>query len=476
MDEKKFDLSKIVPGFKKIPLSRLITWGVAVAVAIGAFIFLRGFIASWNMTNLPGMAVTNSSGDMPAIGVTPTLEVIAPEINLPEPWDGASRVTILFLGLDERDTDAEVDAPRSDTMILFTIDPLSKTAGMLSVPRDMWVNIPGGFGYGKINTAYALGESFKLPGGGPGLAMQAVEKFLGVPIQYYAQVDFHAFEEAIDAMGGVYICIPEKIWLDPIGAKPKEKIQNECQILPGYLVLAYARNRKTEGGDVDRADRQQQVILALRDQVLSPENFPSMVAMAPAIYKEASQGLRTNLSFDDALRLATLATQIDINNIKRGIIDYTMSILETSPDGLSIVKPIPDKIRVLRDEIFNPGGALSPLATGELTSLMQAEGARVSVLNGAYGIVEATGLAERTQNYLATQGVNVVVIGSAENVTDRSMIILRNPSLYTMRYLFDLLQMNSSAQLLFRYDPAAPYDVELIVGNDWALNNPMASP
>jgi anionic cell wall polymer biosynthesis LytR-Cps2A-Psr (LCP) family protein len=59
-------------------------------------------------------------------------------------------------------------------MILLTIDPLSKTAGMLSIPRDMWVNIPG-FGYGRINTAYNLGAAYKLPGGGPALAMKTVE-------------------------------------------------------------------------------------------------------------------------------------------------------------------------------------------------------------------------------------------------------------------------------------------------------------
>ncbi|MCF6278130.1 MAG: LCP family protein [Anaerolineales bacterium] len=195
--EKKFDFSKTI---ENIPLSRAVAWGVALVAAIGIFVFLRGFVAGFDLLELPGMAVTHSPGGEIDLGTgsAPTPEVVAPASDLPEAWDGASRVTILFLGLDQRDTDAEVDAPRSDTMILFTMDPVSKTAGMLSIPRDMWVNIPGGFDYGKINTAYALGEAYKLPGGGPALAVQTVEKFLGVPIQYYAQVDFHAFEESID--------------------------------------------------------------------------------------------------------------------------------------------------------------------------------------------------------------------------------------------------------------------------------------
>ncbi|NOY97860.1 MAG: LCP family protein [Chloroflexi bacterium] len=476
MSEKKIDISKILTALKRLSIGQVVFWVLAFALAVAAFVFTRGFVATWSLTQLPGIAVTRAAdaAATPSPGdAVPTPEVVAPDSNLPEPWDGGSRVTILFIGLDARDTDAENDTPRSDTMILFTIDPLSKTAGVLSIPRDMWVNIPGGFGYGKINTAYALGEAYKLPGGGPGLAMKTVEQFLGVPVQYYAQVDFHAFEEAIDAMGGLYICIPYKIRVDPIGPKPKQAIDKGCQTLPGYLVLAYARNRKTEGGDVDRAERQQQVIMALRDQVLSPENFPSMVAQAPDIYNEAAAGLRTNLSFEDALRLATLATQIPVSEIKRGVINFDMVILGTSPDGLSIFKPIPDKIRVLRDEIFQTGGALSPMAVGDPVDLMRADAARVKVLNGAYGIVEATNLASRTQQYLASQGMNVVGVGNADNTYDQSKIVLHGPNLYTLRYLLDLFQARSNHQISFRFDPNADADIEIMLGNDWALNNPM---
>lgn len=473
MTEKKIDFQKILAWLKRLPFGMIIPWVVALALAIGAFTFLRSFVASMTMINLPGMAVVDSP-EVPGAGgaIQPELEIIAPESNLPEPWDGGSRVTILFMGLDARDLDT--DAPRSDTMILFTIDPLSKTAGMLSIPRDMWVDIPGGFGYGKINTAYALGEQYKLPGGGPGLAVQTIEQFIGVPIHYYAQVDFHAFEEAIDAMGGLNICIPQKIRVDPIGPKPKQVIEKGCQTLDGYMILAYARDRKsTGGGDVDRAKRQQEVIMALRDQVLSVENFPSMVAMAPDIYNEASAGLRTNMSFEDALKLAALATQIDVSQIKRGVIDYTMSIIERSPDGLSIVKPIPDKIREMRDEIFTTGGALSPLAVGDPVSLMQAEASRVNILNGAYGIVEATELAARSQIYFSSQGMNVVGIGSADKAYDRTTVVLHNADLYTVRYILDLVQANSNQQVSFRFDPAAGSDLDIMLGNDWALNNPM---
>ena len=195
-------MKKTNPGFlKKISIWQIILWVIAVALATLAFIFTRNFVAGWQITELPGVAVSyDEQGQPVASNDVPAPESVAiPEPELPPAWDGGSRVTLLFIGLDERDWEVGAGAPRSDTMILFTIDPISKTAGMLSIPRDMWVNIPG-FGYSRINTAYSSGEGNKLPGGGPGLAVKTVEQFIGVPIQYYAQVDFKAFEEAIDSM------------------------------------------------------------------------------------------------------------------------------------------------------------------------------------------------------------------------------------------------------------------------------------
>ena len=203
----------------------IIFWIAAIALTIAGFFFVRGIVTCWTATRLPGVTpascgtsttgvdgpVLNEQGTPVATSVVeglPPPPVEIPGMSLPEPWDGASRVNILFLGLDYRDWEAGEGAPRSDTMILFTVDPLSKTAGIITIPRDLWVNIPG-FGYSRINTAYSSGEGNKLPGGGPGLAIKTVEQLLGVPIQYFAQVDFLAFEEAIDAMGGLYICIPE---------------------------------------------------------------------------------------------------------------------------------------------------------------------------------------------------------------------------------------------------------------------------
>jgi LCP family protein required for cell wall assembly len=460
---------------------------------VGAFFFTRGFVTCWTITALPGTAPSNcgtvtagpSGPDLTNTDTTPvpTIEglpppITIPESNLPPAWDGASRINILVIGLDYRDWLVGEGAPRSDTMIVLTIDPLSKTAGILSVPRDMWVNIPGS-GYSRINTAYSIGEGSKLPGGGPELARKTVEQFLGVPIQYYAQVDFYTFVQFIDQIGGIKIYNDENLRLDPLGGG-KDKIKITCcgiRPLTGEKALAYARCRdESQGckdGDIGRARRQQKVILAIRDKVLSPENFPVLLGKAQQFYEEFSAGIRTNMPFDTAIRLGVLAKDIPVSSIKNGVIDYTMVTLDDVQLGgqnANVMKPLPDKIRELRDEIFTSGGALSPLAAqNDPRALMQADAARVRVLNGSY----TPGLDVTTGNYLLSQGVPVTEAGAADRAYDGTVIVLYSPKLYTMKYLQTVFGITESARVLIKPDPTSTVDVEVRLGNDWANKNTM---
>jgi len=218
--------------FGRPSVGQIIFWVIAVGLAVGGFIFVRGLVTCWTITPLPGMPPSDCGTvtgglDEPTLNAegtaVPQVEELPPPItipdssNLPPAWDGASRITILVIGLDYRDWVANEGPPRSDTMILLTIDPLTKTAGILNIPRDMWVNIPG-FGYGRINMAYANGEGNKLPGGGPEMARKTVEQFIGVPVQYYAQVDFNTFVEFIDMIGPIEVYNDEELILDPLGA------------------------------------------------------------------------------------------------------------------------------------------------------------------------------------------------------------------------------------------------------------------
>ena len=476
--------------FERPSTRQIIFIVLALVLAVGGFYFVRGLITCWTITPLPGRPPSDC-GTITAGGISgPTINeqgtpiapvenlppppISIPDSNLPPAWDGASRITVLLIGLDYRDVEANQGPPRSDSMILLTVDPVAKTAGVLSIPRDMWVNIPG-FGYSRINTAYSSGEGNKLPGGGPELARKTVEQFIGVPIQYYAQVDFYTFVEFIDLIGGIEIHNDEELRLDPVGAG-KDKIKLTCcgiRQLNGERALAYARYRKGDEGDVGRARRQQKVILGIRNKVLSPENFPVLLGKAQQFYEEFSAGIRTNMPFDTAIQLGVLARDIPIESIKMGVIDYTMvSLNETTLGGeaASVIKPLPDKIRELRDEVFTSGGAISPLAAqGDPTALMQADASRVRLLNGSF----SPGLDVSTGNYLLTQGVQVTEVGTADQAYDRTTVILYAPKLYTLRYLQALFRIDSSTQILIRPDPASSVDVEIRLGNDWANSNPM---
>src|SRR5512135_2604555 len=279
-----------LPQLRGISTRLIVLWGIALLVAVGAFIFVRSFTACWQLTELPGMrpstcpGTTSQTGDGFIVNAqgTPELppptpeEVAAPPVEYPQ-WDGGSRINIVFFGLRGGETAGE-DCPLcTDTIIVFTVDPVTKTAGMISVPRDMFVNIPG-FGYSRINTAWTSGEGAKLPGGGPGLAMRTVSQFLGVPIQYYVQVSFDTFTSFINMIGGIDVYNDEKLILDPSGSGLDHFKLTCCGIrhLDGKLALAYSRTRHTKDGDVDRSRRQQKVILAIRDKVLSPSEFPTL--------------------------------------------------------------------------------------------------------------------------------------------------------------------------------------------------------
>jgi len=474
----------------RLSVKEIIFWVIALALAITGFFFTRSIATCWTITPLPGTppsncgtvtaglngpVLTDEQGTPIAVpdATTPEASVSIPDSNLPPAWDGASRITILLIGLDYRDWTAGEGAPRSDTMILLTIDPLTKTAGMMSIPRDMWVNIPG-FGYSRINTAYSSGEGNKLPGGGPGLAVKTVEQFIGVPIQYYAQIDFYTFIQFIDLIGGVDVYSDQRLVLDPIGPG-KDKLVITCcgmRTLNGEKALAYARTRHTEGGDIDRAKRQQKVILGIRNKVLDPQNFPILLGKANQFYDEFSAGIKTNMPFETALQLGVLARDIPVESIKQGVIDYTMVSLDNVTLGgqnASIMKPFPDKIRELRDQIFTSGGPLSPLAQGDPVALMQADGARVRLLNGSF----TSGLDVTTGNYFLAQGVPVTEVGAANQTYDNTIIILYSPKLYTLKYFQAVFGVTSSTQIRIQPDPTSPVDVEVRLGNDWANNNPM---
>ena len=459
--------------------------GIVSVMAVGIFNFVRDFTICWRLTSLPGIP----SNDCASAAVNPmatpvfvegeekaeatsTPEVFsAQDIEYPS-WDGGSRINILFVGL-RGGNPTEPDCPFcTDTLILLTVDPATKTAGMLSIPRDLWVNIPG-FGYSRINTAWSLGRGSKLPGGGPTLAMKTVSHVIGVPVDYYVQVDFDTFVDIIDLLGGVDIHNDETLILDPVShGRDFPKVKLTCcgtRHLNGRVALAYARCRHEEqgckDGDVGRARRQQKVIFAIRDQVLRAENFPRLISQAPQVYSTFSAGIHTNMSLNDAIKLAVMMREIPRSSIRNEVIGNNMMIADSTILGgqkASILRPLPDRIRILRDQIFTSAGPLSPMAQGDPTSLMQADNARIRVLNGT----STAELDTRTGTFLSQQGFQVTEYGQTKALS-RTTIILYSPKLYALRFLLPLFEITRSSQILIKPDPAETVDIEIRLGSDW---------
>jgi LCP family protein required for cell wall assembly len=354
--------------------------------------------------------------------------------------------------------------------MVLTVDPVTKTAGILSIPRDMWVNIPG-FGYNRINTAWTIGEAAKLPGGGPQLAMQTVSQFIGVPIHYYVQVDFGTFVSFINLIGGIDVYVEERMVLDPEGEGADHFVlkPGDYRHLTGKRALAYARCRhESQGcsdGDVGRAKRQQQVILAIRDKVLEGETFTSLISQAPQLYTEFSSGIRTNMSLENAIQLAVLAKDIRVENIKQGVIDHNMAVFaEVTLDGIpaSVLRPVPDLIRILRDEIFVPGGPLSPMTQGDAMTLMKSDPAKIRLVNNTY----TANLEQRTAAFLNAQGMQVVEFGVPTGYASHTKVILYTSKLYALRYLKDLFELESP-QIVIQPDSTSTVDIEIRLGEDW---------
>jgi LCP family protein required for cell wall assembly len=446
---------------------------IAIVTAFVAYHYVSGLVASWTLTNLPGFAKpteTSSVSTTPGANTQATVPGIALQpVTGPtaQPWDGVSRINILFLGLDYDWITGGSTAQRSDTMILLTIDPLSKTAGMLSIPRDTWVYIPG-FDYNKINMAYFLGQSQNMPGGGPGLAIQTVENLLGVPIQYYAQIDFAAFTSFINDIQGVKITPPYDMVIGEQAKDAKITLKaGETVTLDGAAALAYARDREDNPmGDFGRSSQQMQVIMAVRDRILEFDMLPNLVVNSPKIYTELSNGIHTNLTLPQIIELAQLAAQIPKENIKQAVIGTDQVELGTSPDGLSIVIPIPDKIRILTDEIFTTGGPVSPAAvSGDPKALMVAEAATVSIQNGS----ATPGLAARTGDYLKTEGMNVVDESNCPQ-TSYTVIYDYTGRPYTVAYLAAMMNVPNT-RIYSKTDPNAPAEIVVQLGSDWANSN-----
>ncbi|MCP4536112.1 MAG: LCP family protein [Chloroflexi bacterium] len=260
-----------------------------------------------------------------------------------------SRTNVLILGIDRRPEEGNV--VRSDTIVLATIYPRGPRTALLSIPRDLYVEIPG-HGSNRINTAHFWGEN-KVEGNGPTLAMQTVVQNLGVPVHHYVRVDFDGFRAIVDAVGGIDIVVEDPIVDNEYPTADYGTIQIEIpagtQRMDGETALRYARSRHGSS-DFDRVKRQQQVLIALAQRMLEPGAWLKL----PLVYQAILNHAETDMTGQDLLLMAPTLYRTGSDNIEHHVIDHEMARPWTSPTGGAVLLPEWELISSLVQELFAP--------------------------------------------------------------------------------------------------------------------------
>ncbi len=450
----------------------LVFVGVAIFAGVVLFQVVEDFVATgpFAVATVPSPNQSGQDPQAPSQGPAEggNDQVVSDPVQpLPEGIRPQDRVTLLVMGIDQP-CEFVHEPYRSDTMILVTVDPLSMKAAMLSIPRDLWVPIPG-FGTNRINTAYRNGEISEYPGGGPALAVETVEYNFGIPVDHYVTINYDGFIEAIDLIGGIDMDVPETIndpdYPDRCYGYDPFYITAGQHHLDGEIALKYARTRATFGVDFDRAGRQQAVIMAAMERVLA-QNV-ALLTRAPEIWNTFAENVTTDMSYQEAIGLALLAQDIlaqdsSGDRIFRAVIDYNYVRDYTAPDGARVLVPIRERIRELRDAFL----ASEPVATPQdLAGLMLMEGAAIRVRNGT----STNLLAGDTREYLVSHGFKLVEADDADTKGQtETQIIDYSGKPATVNYLAQVLHVTPS-NILSGVGMASDYDVDVILGADWQL-------
>ncbi len=338
----------LIPGWLSVLLS-----GAFVISSIVVMFF--AYLTVQHLLSQPAEAASGSGELLPGNGLSPVGDSIAlpPEISVtqtavsiaPTPvpttaaWEGTERVNILLMGIDRRPGEAFVS--RTDSIMVISVDPVTDTMSMLSVPRDLYVLIPG-YGEDRVNTAFVYGsrnDNYADYIGGATLAMQTISYNLDIPIHHFLLVDFGAFTRTVDLLGGVDVNVPYTI-NDPLfpdmgyGYDPLY-IDAGLQHFDGTTALKYARTRHADT-DFNRAARQQQLLLAARQKAISL-GATDMLLKAPALYREIEQGIRTDMSLEQLIRLATTLSGMPKESIRNEVLDHNYVTSYRTPGGASVL-------------------------------------------------------------------------------------------------------------------------------------------
>lgn len=318
--------------------------------------------------------------------------------------ENRDRVNVLLLGMGGEGHDG---AYLTDTMMVVSLKPSTKQVAMVSIPRDLYVDM-GDLGWRKINSANAYGETGSYPGGGAAFASQIVSEVIGQPIDYYVRIDFNGFKKLIDDLGGVDVNVTNAFsdnqYPDYEHGYQTISFAAGEQHLDGEKALQYARSRhgnNGQGSDFARSKRQMQILLAVKDKSISAGTLlnPSKLS---TLFENVTANISTNIKTFEALRFAQIARGISKD-------DIINKVLDNGPDGL------------LRSYVADTGAYVLTTRAADFSEIHQlfANIFSVSTIGQEqphliiYNGTNATGLANQTASNLEDAGFLVLLIGNA---------------------------------------------------------------
>lgn len=369
----------------------------------------------------------------------------------------------------------------ADTIMVASLDPKAMRAALLSIPRDLYVQVPDQEFYSKINAVHAFGESLS-QGQGPRLLRQITEDITGLPMHYYIRIDFTAFKAIVDAVGGVSITNPNTFY----DYWHKISFPAGTEKMNGERALAYVRARYiegAEGGDFKRAARQQQVLLALREKIFSVQTAIDFTR-ANAILNSLSDNIRTDMALWEMKRFYELARLIQPDHVSTNVLTTGVNgVLASSTEILSgvpasVLRPRTGdyaEIRRLAQNIFltpaAPNTTLAPppdsppTPTPTLTPTPSAAKLSLEIRNGT----AITGLAKRTGEKLIAEGFDITAVGNAADraLTATTVYALSAEAAAGSEDIARLLNARTS-QRPPDNEPASRADILILLGTDAA--------
>jgi LCP family protein required for cell wall assembly len=405
-----------------------------------------------------------------------------PNVAIP-PWDGKERLNILLIGSDQRPKEGTYN---TDTLIVVSIDPVTKQVAMFSLPRDT-VDIP--LPPGPLRNAYARGvyprkinALFTSVRNRPDLvsgtdrtrgynALKAtLGNLYGLDVKYFVEVNFDGFKQVVDAMGGVtinvQIPVTDESYPSDTGRLARIYIPTGIQHMTGAEALVYARSRHSGRGDFDRAARQQRVLTSLREQA----DISNLVPRIPQLVDALKATVRTDIPQSELAKLAGLAGSIDTRNIRSFVFTpprYATERTSGDPRGYVILP----NVKRMRDAVA-AAFAEDPQVEDQRDAFAQ-EGASIWVLNGSGKQGQASNIAA----YLEYYGLSASAPVQKPDVVPKSTSIVvyngREADLgSTVTYLEGLFGVKAT----FKDDPAARVDIAITTAKSTAALVPPSGP